>query len=148
LIPKIGARQEILYDPDLVVEEYGVQPSKMVHLRALLGDSSDNFPGVSRVPRKVLTSLLREHGTLDEVYNSSLAGITSSQYDKIKSFEEQAKKNYRLMILRDDLECVVIEATQDKKVATSTLESLDIQPESIIDAFFKSVSGQGFVKVS
>ena len=100
LVPKQGSRPETLYDPDRVVSEYGVPPRLMVHLRALSGDTSDNLPGVPRVPRKILAALLMTHGSISGVYSSSLAGVTKTQYEKIRSFEKQARLNVDLMALR------------------------------------------------
>lgn len=148
LVPKVGSRQEILYDPDLVVSEYGVSPGKMVHLRSLVGDTSDNFPGVVRVPRKVLASLLNAHGSLEGVYASNLAGITQAQYEKIRAFEKQALLNYQLMLLHDELDCPVTEASPSVTAVTEALTSLDIQPEAIVGPFFHSGPSQGFTKVS
>lgn len=146
LVPKVGSRQEILYDPDRVVEEYGVAPSKMVHLRALVGDTSDNFPGVPRVPRKVLAALLNTHGSLTGLFASSLAGITSAQYEKIRAFEQQARLNFQLMTLRDDVECPITEAAPDQEAASSAMLASEIQPESIVGVFFANSPSQGFAK--
>jgi len=144
MVPKVGSKPEILYDPDKVVSEYGVTPSKMVYLRALSGDTSDNLPGVSRVPKKILSSLLNSHGTLDGLYSSSLAGTTESQYDKIKGFETQARLNYTLMLLHDELEVPITEGKSDLDQAISILQDLGIQADKIVPPFFTST--QGFIK--
>jgi 5'-3' exonuclease/transcription antitermination factor NusG len=148
LVPKVSSRQEILYDPDQVMLEYGVPPNKMVHLRALLGDQSDNFPGISRVPRKVLAALLNTHGSLTGLFASSLAGITLAQYEKLQAFQQQAHLNLQLMTLKDDVECPITEAIPSQEAASVFLQSLGIQSEPIVGVFFPPGISQGFSKFS
>lgn len=145
LVPKVGSRQETLYDPDKVVLEYGVAPRKMIHLRAFIGDDSDNLPGVARIPRKVVASLLNNYDSLDGIYNSNLAGITTAQYEKIRSFEAQARLNLKLMALCEDVECPITEAAADYNAAINSLRECSIQPESIMGSFFPQ-HGPGFSK--
>ena len=147
LVPKQGSRPEALYDPDKVVSEYGVPPRLMVHLRALVGDTSDNIPGVPRVPRKILASLLNAHGSIDGIYASSLAGTTPSQYEKIQNFEKQARLNIELTALLSDLDCPVVEAAPDYDAAFDALKQCAIQPDSLISAFFSHQIDSGFSKV-
>ncbi len=58
----------IIYDPAAVQERYGLRPDQLVDLKALVGDKSDNIPGVRGVGEKGATSLLQKYGTLDVVY--------------------------------------------------------------------------------
>ena len=148
LVPKQGSRPETLYDPDRVVSEYGVPPRMMVHLRALSGDTSDNLPGVPRVPRKILAALLMTHGSISGVYSSSLAGVTKTQYEKIRSFEKQARLNVELMALLADLDYQTTEAALDFDGAFEALKQCSIQPETLISTFFNTPAGAGFTKTS
>jgi len=147
LTPKVGNRPETLYDRDKVVEEYGVTPDRMVHLRALLGDSSDNIPGVPRVPTKVLTALVNTHGTVDALCASSLAGVTPAQYEKIRAAEEQIRLNVELMTLRTDLSFEESPVEPNAPRVSEFLGGLNIQAEPIIGPFFQEGS-QGFLKSS
>lgn len=148
LVPKQGSRPETLYDPDKVVAEYGVPPRLMVHLRALSGDTSDNLPGVPRIPRKILAALLTSHGSIDGIYSSSLAGITKAQYEKITAFEKQARLNVELMALLTDLDYGVREAAPNFDEAFEALKQCSIQPETLISTFFQTPLGSGFSKTS
>jgi DNA polymerase-1 len=146
LSPKVGNRQETLYDRDKVVEEYGVTPESMVQLRALLGDDSDEVPGVGgRVPTKVLTALLKNYGSVDEVFASNLSGITAGQYAKIRAAEPQVRLNLILMQLRDDLSFDEIAPNPDAKAISDVLGGLSIQADSIVEPFFPA-SSRGFAK--
>ena len=49
-------------------EEYGLDPIKIIDLKALSGDASDNIPGVKGIGEKTALKLLREHGSLEQIY--------------------------------------------------------------------------------
>ena len=58
----------IIYDPAAVQEKYGLRPDQLVDLKALVGDKSDNIPGVRGIGEKGATELLQKYGTLEAVY--------------------------------------------------------------------------------
>jgi 5'-3' exonuclease/transcription antitermination factor NusG len=146
LCPKVGKGEEKIYDPDKVTEEYGVAPSAMVYLRALRGDSSDNLPGVPRVPTDVLASLVRAHGTVEAIFASNLAGLTPNQYGKVRAAEAQVRLNVLLMTLRYDLSYRTMDATPDLEKAASLLTGYGIQAEPVLKPFFET--SKGFRKTS
>ncbi len=58
----------IVYDEAKVLEVYGVRPDQIIDYKALLGDTSDNVPGVKGIGEKSAQSLLQQFGTLDQIY--------------------------------------------------------------------------------
>jgi DNA polymerase-1 len=68
LTPAKGANPPVLYGPDEVLGKYGVHPEQIVDYKALLGDSSDNIPGVAGIGPKGAATLLNQFGTLDSIY--------------------------------------------------------------------------------
>lgn len=58
----------IRYTPQLVREKYGLEPQQLIDLKALIGDRSDNIPGVRGVGEKGATEMLQTYGTLDAIY--------------------------------------------------------------------------------
>ena len=56
------------FGPLQVAEKYGVTPEQLVDLKALIGDASDNIPGVRGIGEKTATALLQQFGSLDEIY--------------------------------------------------------------------------------
>ncbi len=58
----------IIYTPESVAEKYGLRPDQLVDLKALVGDKSDNIPGVYGIGEKGATNLLQKYETLDSVY--------------------------------------------------------------------------------
>lgn len=129
-------RTEVLFNPTEVLGQYGVEPSRIVQLRALLGDESDNIPGVPRVPEKILKALLQMHGTVEGVFSSNLSGLTTKQYETLRGFEKQARLNVKLMTLKVDLPFTLKAATPDKKEVERRLGEYDIKTEGVQDAFF------------
>ena len=67
-IKLLRPKDYIKYDPKSFKDEYGIDPIKVIDLKALMGDSSDNIPGVPGVGEKTALKLLVEYGDLDGVY--------------------------------------------------------------------------------
>ncbi len=59
-----------IYDVEAVKAKYGVLPTKLIDMKALMGDSSDNIPGVPGVGEKTASALLIEFGSLDNIYDN------------------------------------------------------------------------------
>ncbi|MEA3407311.1 MAG: DNA polymerase I [Chloroflexota bacterium] len=68
LTPRRSLGDTKLYDVDAVKERYGLTPDQLIDLKALMGDSSDNIPGVRGVGIKTATRLLKEYGSVEAVY--------------------------------------------------------------------------------
>ena len=61
--------EPLLFDTQAFFEKYGVLPSQFVDVKALMGDSSDNIPGVPGIGEKTALKLIAEYGDLDSIYN-------------------------------------------------------------------------------
>lgn len=85
-----------------VVEEYGIQPSQIVDYLSLLGDSSDNVPGVKGIGEKGAVKLLQQFGTLEEIYKN-IRLVAAGMQKKLSEGEESAKLSKELVELRKDL---------------------------------------------
>ena len=62
--------ETIIYTPEMVLERYEIPPDKIVDMKAMKGDSSDNIPGVKGVGEKTAIMLLKEYGDLDTIYEN------------------------------------------------------------------------------
>ena len=94
---KAGQTTATLYTPEKFYEDYGFEPLKLIDLKALMGDSSDNIPGVAGVGPKTATDLLVKYGSLDGVYeNISDSQIRESVRKKLVAGEESARLSYEL----------------------------------------------------
>jgi 5'-3' exonuclease/transcription antitermination factor NusG len=135
LCPAVGAGQEKLYDPALVLSEYGVTPAAMVQLRSLCGDKSDNIPGVSNFGVKTASSTLKLYGSIDTLLDSNLAGMTRAQAQNIRAAEAQLRLNVELMTLRH-IPLTEISIHPDQTEAEQRIKNLEIKPDSILQSFF------------
>ena len=100
VISKPGQTTANLYDEAKFREEYGFEPKKMVDLKALMGDSSDNIPGVAGVGPKTATELLLKFGSLDGVYeNLDDSTIRPKLREKLEMGRENAYLSYDLAII-------------------------------------------------
>jgi len=97
VISRPGQTTATLYTKERFQEEYGFEPKKMVDLKALMGDSSDNIPGVAGVGPKTATDLLLRFGSLDGVYeNLSDSSIRPKLREKLEINRENAYLSYDL----------------------------------------------------
>lgn len=80
--PNGGFQNAIIYDAKKVEEKYGLTPSQIIDFKALKGDTSDNIPGVDGIGDKSATKLLKEYGTLENLYGN-LEKIQGAIYDKL-----------------------------------------------------------------
>ena len=97
VISRPGQTTATIYDEAKFCEEYGFAPKKMIDLKALMGDSSDNIPGVAGVGPKTATELLMKFGSLDGVYdNLEDASIRPKLREKLVTGKENAYFSYEL----------------------------------------------------
>ena len=87
----------IRYDRARFVEDYGFEPKKLIDLKALMGDSSDNIPGVKGIGEKTAKNLLMEFGSLDGVYeNLESRVIKPKQRENLTTYKDNAYLSYDL----------------------------------------------------
>lgn len=110
------------YLPDTVLESLGVRPDQVVDYKALMGDPSDNIPGVKGVGKKTAESLLSKYQTLDGVYEH-LDELTPGQKKKLESDKDNAYLSQKLAQIVTDLE-VPIDLS---KARTSNFEPAAVQ---------------------
>ena len=89
LFPKKGITETITISNDNIKEIYGVNPEQVIDLKSLMGDSSDNIPGVAGVGEKTAVTLLEKYNTLDGVY-ANIGQITGKLKDKLLTSKENA----------------------------------------------------------
>ncbi len=100
---RMGQTETILYTPERFEEEYGFEPVHIVDLKALMGDSSDNIPGVPGVGEKTAMSLVQKYRSIDTIYKSLASlDVKDGIRKKLAAGEESARMSYHLAtILRD-----------------------------------------------
>jgi DNA polymerase-1 len=66
--PVVGLTKNVLYDEVLVEEKYGIKPAQFIDYKALVGDNSDNYPGVAGIGPKTAADLIRKYQTFENLY--------------------------------------------------------------------------------
>ena len=93
----------ILYDEARVQETYGIRPDQMIDYKALVGDTSDNVPGVRGIGEKSAQTLLQQHETLDKIY-AHLDEITQKRArTALEAGRESAYLSRTLVTIRTDV---------------------------------------------
>ncbi len=94
----------ILFDTRAFIEKYGVDPSQLVDVKALMGDSSDNIPGVRGIGEKTAYSLIAEYGSLDALYDGvEDKELTRSVKEKLISGKDSAYMSRDLARIKRDV---------------------------------------------
>ncbi|QPC81755.1 DNA polymerase I [Phototrophicus methaneseepsis] len=91
-----------VYDVDVFIELYALHPTQLIDLKALMGDSSDNIPGVKGVGKKTATKLLQEYDTLDGIYGH-IDDIKGSMQKKLIAEKDMAYLSQKLATIITDL---------------------------------------------
>lgn len=100
--PKGGEKEYSLFGEKETEEAFGVKPCQIVDYLTILGDSSDNVPGIKGIGAKGAVKLLSTYGDLDSVY-AHLSELTPSTREKFENSRDAVKLSKELIILRDDL---------------------------------------------
>lgn len=101
---KMGRPLTVHYDEAKVLEEYGVEPKQLIEIKALMGDSSDNIPGVAGVGQKTAADLIQRFGSIDKIYeNIDDAEIKPAVKDKLAADKEMAFLSRVLGTIRLDV---------------------------------------------
>ena len=100
---RMGQTDTIEYTPERFREEYGFDPIRMIDLKALMGDSSDNIPGVPGIGEKTAKDLLVRFGTVADIYRDLDAlDIKPGVRKKLTEGRESAKLSFDLATIRTD----------------------------------------------
>ena len=88
---KAGKPEIICYDSAAIMEKYGVTPAGMIELKALMGDSSDNIPGVAGIGEKTASALIGAYGSIDYIYEHlDELDIKAGVRDKLRTGKDSA----------------------------------------------------------
>ncbi len=127
-ITLINTMTNVILGPDEVKEKYGVPPELIIDFLALMGDSSDNIPGVPGVGEKTALGLLQGLGSLDDIYQQ-LDNIATLSFRgaktlgaKMAEHEKVAKLSYKLATIKTDVE--LDKTFDDLVVSEPNLEQL------------------------
>ena len=100
---RMGQTETISYTPERFFEEYGFAPIRMIDLKALMGDSSDNIPGVPGVGEKTAMSLIQKYESIEKIY-ADVDGldVKDGVKKKLREGAESARMSFDLATIRRD----------------------------------------------
>ncbi len=88
---KMGKAVTVVFDKEKLKEEYGVEPKGMIEIKALMGDSSDNIPGVAGIGQKTAGDLISRFGSIDYIYDHiDEIDIKKGVHDKLVADKDNA----------------------------------------------------------
>lgn len=93
-----GLSQVKVYDVAAVQEKFGVTPAELVELKALMGDSSDNLPGVSGIGEKGAVELVKKFGSVDGILRALVRGEVPEKYAKKFLGHEKQAEQMRILV--------------------------------------------------
>jgi len=125
-----------------VIDKFGVPPELIIDYLALIGDKSDNIPGVPGVGEKTALAILQNLGGLDSIY-ADLEQVRELGFrgakkmpEKLAEHEEQARLSYQLATIKTDVPL---------EVATSELHNAEPDQEKLLD-WFRSCEFKGWTE--
>ena len=98
----LKTKGSIRFNKEVFRETYKVEPINMIDLKALMGDSSDNIPGVKGIGEKTAISLLEKYKTLDNLYNH-IDELTPKTKEKLISDKDNAYMSYDIATIYRDV---------------------------------------------
>ncbi|AJA48533.1 DNA polymerase I [Clostridium pasteurianum DSM 525 = ATCC 6013] len=103
VINKKGMTEKEIYDKDRMLMDYGVTPKQFIDVKGLMGDSSDNIPGVPGIGEKTALKLIKEYGSIENVLMNidNLSGKKIKE--NLKEYREQAVFSKKLATIVTDV---------------------------------------------
>ncbi|MGN1002191.1 MAG: DNA polymerase I, partial [Oscillospiraceae bacterium] len=100
---RMGQTETVNYTKQRFEEEYGFEPIKMIDLKALMGDASDNIPGVPGVGEKTALDLVRRYGSIENIYAAlDQLDVKEGVRKKLREGEDSARMSYELATILTD----------------------------------------------
>ena len=104
---KQGKTETENFDKDKIFETYGVLPRQMIDVKGLMGDASDNIPGVPGIGEKTALSLIQKYGSIEHLYEELDAGRAEDVKGKTR---EKIVDNKELAFLSKKLGTIILDA--------------------------------------
>lgn len=126
----VKTKEDIVYTPELFSQEYGITPEQFVYVKALMGDTSDNIPGVMGIGEKTALKLISSAGDLNGLYaDENLGGAGKSAKEKLLAGKDSAYMSYDLAKISREapvgIELGELEAVPDNKALSELFVRLE-----------------------
>lgn len=142
LITRKGISEFDLYDIKAMEERYGLTPSQFIDLKGLMGDQSDNIPGIPGVGEKTGINLLKQFGSLENILNNTEEISGKALKEKVESNKNLAVMSRRLAEIITDIPLET--KPKDLKVEDPDYHKLiDIYSRLEFNSFLKKLKASG-----
>ena len=135
----MGRSKTVSMDVDAIEEKYGIHPKQLIEVKSLMGDASDNIPGVRGIGEKTALSLVQKFGTLENVYSHlDDPAIKPKQREHLIECKADAELSHTLGTIRTDAPIDTAEGAYkitagDKAAAVRLMQELELH--SLIPRF-------------
>ncbi|MCA9982545.1 MAG: DNA polymerase I, partial [Anaerolineales bacterium] len=130
----------VLYDETKVEERYGVSPKQLIELKGLVGDSSDNIPGVKGIGEKGGAKLINQYGTLEGIYEH-LEEISKGTRSKLEEGRESAFLSRDLGRIITDVPDVELNIQAGRTMDFDIVEVANLFVELEFNTIFNRIPG-------
>lgn len=128
----------IRYNHESFLNDYKIEPIRIIDLKALMGDSSDNIPGVKGIGEKTALKLLQEYGSLENIYDN-INNITGKTKEKLENDKEMAFISKKIATIYRDVPLnISLLDLEYKKVDQKAL--IEIYKELEFHSFLKNIN--------
>ena len=129
----MGRSKTVTMDLDAIHDKYGIEPKQLIEVKSLMGDASDNIPGVKGIGEKTAMALIQNFGTLDNVYHHLDSPIIKPrQRENLLAYREEAYLSHTLGTIRTDAPIDTAEGAYkvgegNKPAAVRLMQELEVQ---------------------
>lgn len=117
----INTMTDTLLDADGVVDKYGIKPEQMIDLLSLMGDSSDNIPGLPKVGEKTALAMLQGMGSIDAML-ANPEKIAELNFRGAKTMPEKLKEHADILAMSKELATIKLDVPLDLKPGALTIQ--------------------------
>ena len=139
--PKSGMRatEYLVYNEDLLMETYSIKPYQIIETKSLMGDASDNIPGVKGIGEKTAYSLITKYDTLDNIYKN----IDNNSLDVSDKIKEKLLIDKDMAYLSKTLATIILDADITVDYEKCKVHDIDYQKTY---AIFKKLEFNKFLE--
>ncbi|MFB4162991.1 DNA polymerase I [Alteribacillus sp. JSM 102045] len=137
-LTKKGITNVETYDIQAIHDRYGIKPEQIVDMKGLMGDSSDNIPGVPGVGEKTALKLLKQHGSVEEVLKSIDDISGKKMKERLEENKEQALMSKELAVIFREVPLEIkLDALKRKELDTKAVTDLfkELEFQSLLSKF-------------
>ncbi len=129
---KMGKTEEDDYNRDKVIEQYGIEPEQLIEVKGLMGDKSDNIPGIAGIGEKTALNIIKKYKTIEKLYKELEKGKAEDIKGKLREKLIEGKNE---ALLSKELGTINVNSPIDEKI--EELETKEWDRDKVLELFKK-----------